>query len=127
MARNRPETCDRVLIAATLMLPLRPMFAVLPLLGIVLNGISSLLYGTVPDLVPSGDIGRGFAMFYTGVIGAGALAPIAYGAIADHSNRTVGMLAAALTAAVIMPLVLAIRPFMEGERERGRATVRENS
>jgi hypothetical protein len=37
------------------------------------------------------------------------------------------MLAAALTAAVIMPLVLAIRPFMEGERERGRATVRENS
>jgi MFS transporter, FSR family, fosmidomycin resistance protein len=101
---------------ATLMLPLVPTLAVLPLLGIVLNGTSSVLYGTVPDLAPKGDIGRGFALFYTAVIGAGGLAPIAYGAIADHSNRTVGILAAALTAAVILPLVLALRPMAEGER-----------
>jgi MFS family permease len=101
---------------ATLMLPLVPTLAVLPLLGIVLNGTSSVLYGTVPDLAPKGDVGRGFALFYTAVIGAGGLAPIAYGAIADHSNRTVGILAAALTAAVIIPLVLALRPMVEGER-----------
>jgi MFS transporter, FSR family, fosmidomycin resistance protein len=68
------------------------------------------LYGTVPDLAPRGNVGRGFALFYTGVSGAGGLAPIAYGAIADHSNRTVGILAAALTAVVIVPLVLALRP-----------------
>jgi FSR family fosmidomycin resistance protein-like MFS transporter len=104
------EAATALLIAATLMLPLAPMLMVLPLLGIVLNGTSSVLYGTVPDLAPKGDIGRGFALFYTGVIGAGALAPIAYGAIADHSNRTVGILAAALTAAVIVPLVFALRP-----------------
>jgi MFS family permease len=110
------EAATALLIAATLVLPLAPMLAVLPLLGIVLNGTSSVLYGTVPDLAPKGDIGHGFALFYTGVIGAGGLAPIAYGAIADHSNRTVGILAAALTAGVIIPLALALRPILENER-----------
>jgi MFS transporter, FSR family, fosmidomycin resistance protein len=111
------EVATAVLITATLILPLTPMLATLPLLGLFLNGTSSVLYGTVPDLAPRGDIGRGFALFYTGVIGAGGLAPIAYGAIADHSSRTVGILAAALTAAVIVPLVVALRPVLEYRRD----------
>jgi FSR family fosmidomycin resistance protein-like MFS transporter len=110
------EAATALLIIATLILPLAPMLTVLPLLGIALNGTSSVLYGTVPDLAPKGDIGRGFALFYTGVIGAGGLAPIAYGVIADHSNRTVGIVAAALTAAVTIPLILALRPILENER-----------
>ena len=110
------EVATALLIAATLILPLVPMLVVLPFLGIVLNGTSSILYGTVPELAPRGDIGHGFALFYTGVIGAGGLAPIAYGAIADHSNRTVGVLAAALTAAAIVPLVLALRPTLHNPR-----------
>ena len=107
------EAAPALLMAATLVLPLVPMLAVLPLLGIVLNGTSSVLYGTVPDLAPKGDTGRGFALFYTGVISAGGLAPIAYGAIADHSSRTVGILAAALTAAAIIPLALVLRPILQ--------------
>ena len=110
------EAATALLITATLALPLAPLLAILPLLGMFLNGTSSVLYGTVPDLAPRGDIARGFAMFYTGVIGAGGLAPIAYGAIADHSDRTTGILAAALTAAVIVPLVLALRPFLDTTR-----------
>jgi MFS transporter, FSR family, fosmidomycin resistance protein len=110
------EAATALLMIATLMLPLAPMLAVLPVLGIVLNGTSSVLYGTVPNLAPKGDIGRGFALFYTGVIGAGGLAPIAYGVIADHSNRTIGIIAAALTAVVIIPLILALRPILENQR-----------
>ncbi len=106
------EAATALLMAATLLLPLVPMLLVLPLLGIVLNGTSSVLYGTVPDLAPKGDTGRGFALFYTGVIGAGGLAPVAYGLIADHTSRTAGILAAALTAAIIIPLVLALRPHL---------------
>lgn len=106
------ETATALIIAATLILPLVPMLVVLPILGIVLNGTSSVLYGSVPELAPKGDIGRGFALFYTGVICAGGLAPIAYGALADHSNRSVGTLAAALTAAAIIPLALALRPHL---------------
>jgi MFS transporter, FSR family, fosmidomycin resistance protein len=110
------EAATTLLMIATLVLPLAPMLAVLPFLGIVLNGTSSVLYGTVPDLAPNGDIGRGFALFYTGVIGAGGLAPIAYGVIADHSNRTVGIVAAALTAAATIPLILALRPILQNQR-----------
>jgi FSR family fosmidomycin resistance protein-like MFS transporter len=112
------EVATALLITTTLLLPLTPMLAVLPLLGMFLNGTSSVLYGTVPDLAPKGDIGRGFALFYTGVLGAGGLAPIAYGALADHSTRTVGILASAVTAAVIVPLVLALRPQLGAQTSR---------
>ena len=104
------EAATALLIAATLLLPLVPMLTLLPFLGIVLNGTSSVLYGTVPELAPRGDTGRAFAFFYTCVSGASGLAPIAYGAIADHSSQTFGILAAACTAVVIVPLVLALRP-----------------
>lgn len=104
------EAATTLLMLATLFLPLGPTLAILPLLGIVLNGTSSVLYGTVPDLAPKGDTGRAFAMFYTAVIVSGGFAPIAYGVLADHTSRTAGITASALTAAVIIPLVLALRP-----------------
>jgi FSR family fosmidomycin resistance protein-like MFS transporter len=107
------EIATALLIVATLFLPLATMLIILPLLGIVLNGTSSVLYGTVPELAPNGDASRAFALFYTGVIGSGGLAPIAYGAIADHSNQTVGVLAAAATAALIVPMVLGLRPSLK--------------
>jgi MFS family permease len=107
------EAATAALILITLVLPLWCTLAVLPLLGIVLNGTSSVLYGTVPELARGGDIGRAFALFYTGVIGAGGLAPVGYGALADHSNTTVGVVAAAATAAAIIPLVLRLRMFLK--------------
>lgn len=102
------EAATALLIVATLFTPLVPTLILLPLLGIVLNGTSSVLYGTVPEL-SDGDTGRAFAVFYTSVIGAGGLAPILYGTIADHSSRTIGVLASAATAVLIAPLVLALR------------------
>ncbi len=105
------EAATALLIVATLFTPLPLTFVLLPLLGIVLNGTSSVLYGTVPEL-SSGDTGRAFAVFYTSVICAGGLAPILYGTIADHSSRTVGVLASSATAALIIPLVLALRPHL---------------
>jgi MFS transporter, FSR family, fosmidomycin resistance protein len=104
------EAATALLMITTLLLPLRPTLACLPLLGMVLNGTSSVLYGTVPELAPRGDVGRAFALFYTGVIVTGGFAPIVYGVIADHTSRTVGISASALTAAVIIPFVLALRP-----------------
>lgn len=109
------EMATALLITATLFVPLTPMLAILPLLGVVLNGTSSILYGTVPELAPgSGDTGRAFAFFYTCVSGSSGLAPIAYGVIADHSSQKFGILAAAFTAALIAPLALALRPALSG-------------
>jgi FSR family fosmidomycin resistance protein-like MFS transporter len=106
------EAATGAMITATLMLPLLPMLILLPVLGIFLNGTSSVLYGTVPDLAPNNDTGRAFAMFYTGVSGAGGLAPILYGFIADHSSQTTGIMAAAVTALIIVPMVFMLRPVL---------------
>ncbi|HEX4386064.1 MAG TPA: MFS transporter [Myxococcales bacterium] len=110
------EAATAAFILFTIALPLGSTLVVLPLLGIVLNGTSSVLYGTVPDLAPKGNIGRAFALFYTGVIGAGGLAPILYGTIADHSSQTIGIIAAALTAAAIVPVVFALRPILKEQQ-----------
>ncbi len=106
------EALTAVFMVTTLLLPLSAMLAILPFLGIVLNGTSSVLYGTVPELARKDQASRAFALFYTGVIGAGGLAPIAYGWIADNSSRTVGIIASALTAAAIIPMVLALKPLL---------------
>lgn len=103
------EIATAALIVVTCVTPITAMLAVLPLLGIVLNGTSSVLYGTVPELAPKGNTGRAFALFYTGVIGSGGLAPILYGTIADHSSQLVGILSSACTAVIIVPLVLSLR------------------
>jgi MFS family permease len=110
------EAATALLMITTLFLPLGATLAALPLLGIVLNGTSSVLYGTVSDVAPKGDTGRAFALFYTGVIVMGALAPIAYGLIADHTSTATGTAAAAATAALIIPLVLALRPALADPR-----------
>ena len=103
------EIATAALIVVTCFTPITAMLVFLPLLGMVLNGTSSVLYGTVPELAPKGNTGRAFALFYTGVIGSGGLAPIAYGAIADHSSRMIGILSSACTALVIVPLVFSLR------------------
>jgi MFS family permease len=100
------EVATSALIVVTCVTPLMVTLMVLPLLGIVLNGTSSVLYGTVPELAPKGNFGRAFALFYTGVIASGGLAPIAYGAIGDHFSRLIGILSSAGTALLIVPLVL---------------------
>jgi FSR family fosmidomycin resistance protein-like MFS transporter len=106
------EAATALLIAATLFTPLTATLVILPALGVVLNGTSSVLYGTVPELAPGGDTGKAFAIFYTSVIGSGGVAPIVYGALADHTSQMIGILAAAATAAMIIPLVLALRPHL---------------
>jgi FSR family fosmidomycin resistance protein-like MFS transporter len=111
------ESATGLLIAATLFTALTPTLMLLPLLGIVLNGTSSVLYGTVPELA-AGDTGRAFAVFYTSVIGAGGLAPILYGSLADHSSRAIGILASAATALLVVPLVLRLRPHLSSPTTR---------
>nr|WP_314546392.1 MFS transporter [uncultured Massilia sp.] len=110
------EAVTALLIAATLFTPLTATLILLPLLGVFLNGTSSILYGTVPEL-SDGDTGRSFAIFYTSVIGAGGIAPILYGALADRTNQTVALLATAATAAAILPLVRALGPHLNNVKE----------
>ena len=79
-------------------LPLPHLYFFLPVLGIALNGTSSVLYGTVGDFVRPQRIARVFGLFYTFVIAAAAAAPPIMGRISDmmgveESIRLIGWFA----------------------------------
>jgi FSR family fosmidomycin resistance protein-like MFS transporter len=99
-------------ILALLPLPLFAAFAVLPLIGVALNGTSSVLYGTVPELVPPERRQRAFSIFYTGGVGAGALAPVLYGLVSDLLSVPVMMMLVASVVLATLPLAWLLRPHL---------------
>jgi FSR family fosmidomycin resistance protein-like MFS transporter len=107
------ETGTAALILAVLFLPLAASLAVLPCLGVMLNGTSSVLYGTVPELAPPARIEHAFAVFYTGTIGSGALSPVLYGFLGDALGPRVATMATAATALAILPLAIMLSRFLE--------------
>ncbi len=79
-------------------LPLAQLYFFLPVLGIALNGTSSVLYGTVGEFVSPRRIARVFGLFYTFVIAAAAVAPPIMGRVSDMlgveaSIRMIGWIA----------------------------------
>ncbi|SRR5579871_1184085 len=97
-------------ILAVLALPLAPVFLLLPVLGIMLNGTSSVLYGTVPELTPANRSERAFALFYTGTIGSGAISPVLFGFLGDAVGIGWATVATAATALATFPLAIALAP-----------------
>ena len=107
-------------ILGVLALPLASVFVLLPFLGVVLNGTSSVLYGTVPDLTPPDRVERAFALFYTGTIGSGAISPILYGVLGDRVGAHWATAATAIVALTILPAALALAPHLTDGRGRSR-------
>lgn len=100
-------------ILAVVALPLAPVLVLLPLLGLMLNGTSSVLYGTVPELAPGGRVERAFAVFYTCTLGGSALAaPLLYGRLGDAFGPSWAAVAAAATALAVVPLILTLSPYL---------------
>lgn len=104
------EILTLVLILAILPLPLEAAFVILPILGIALNGTSSVLYGSVPELVTPERRARAFGQFYTGTIGTGAIAPILYGFIGDRIGLTGSVIVVAMMVVLTLPLAFLLRP-----------------
>jgi predicted MFS family arabinose efflux permease len=102
-------------IIALLPLPLWGTFALLPFIGFALNGTSSVLYGSVPDLVPAKKRPRAFGIFYTGTIGAGAVSPVLYGLVGDQFGINLTLTAVACAVLLTIPLALFLRPAFRDE------------
>jgi MFS transporter, FSR family, fosmidomycin resistance protein len=83
---------------------------ILPVIGIALNGTSSVLYGSVPDLVSPEKRTHAFGIFYTGTIGAGAIAPVLYGFSGDALGLTNAVFLVATIVLITIPLALILRP-----------------
>ena len=90
-------------------LPLGPSLALLPFLGIALNGTSSVLYGTVADLVTSDRRARSYAVFYTVGVGASALAPSVYGVVSDWGGVPLALGIVGSLVFLTLPLTLLLR------------------
>lgn len=98
------ESITSLLIVLALWLPLAAIMAMLPLLGLALNGTSSVLYGMVPELAAPGRREQAFALFYTGSIGGGAVAPVLFGALGDATGVPLALLALAAMLLLTLPL-----------------------
>ncbi len=97
-------------ILLLLPLPLEAAYVLLPLIGIAPNGTSSVLYGSVPDVVAPARRTRAFGIFYTGTIGTSATAPAVFGFVGDALGIPTTLAIVALLVALTLPVALALRP-----------------
>jgi MFS family permease len=79
-------------------------------LGVALNGTSSVLYGTVADLVVPDRRARAYGLYYTLTIGASAAAPAAWGVVGDVLGAGATLVAIGAVVLVTIPLCLLLRP-----------------
>ena len=102
------EVLTAVGIIALLTASLTAALILLPLIGIALNGTSSVLYGTVSEFVDENRQARAFSLFYTVGLASGAVSPVIFGAIGDAASVTVSL---SLVAGMAL-LIIGICPFL---------------
>jgi len=104
------EAVTAVGVIGLLPLSLDATMLALPVVGVALNGTSSVLYGSVPELVAPHKRQRAFGIFYTGTIGAGAVSPAIYGLLGDAVGVPSALMVVASVVLLTLPLTLALRP-----------------
>jgi len=104
------EGLTTVGILALLPLSLEAALILLPVLGIMLNGTSSVLCGSVPELVKPAKRTRAFSIFYTATIGSGAVAPALYGLVGDAVGVPTALMVIAGVCLLTLPLAMVLRP-----------------
>lgn len=115
------ETLTAAGILTVLAAPLSVALAALVPLGVALNGTSSVLYGTVADLVMPERRSRAYGLYYTLAIGASSAAPAAYGVVSDSVGVSVTLAIVAAVVLVTIPLCLALRSSVAAPEEAARA------
>ncbi len=106
-------------ILALFPLPLGGALMLLPLIGIALNGTSSVLYGSVPGLVAPHWRTHALSVFYTGTIGSGAIAPVLFGRAGDM----IGVWHALALVAAFVLLTLPLSALLRGALARSNVTI----
>jgi len=97
-------------ILATLALPGAVSFLLLPLIGVVLNGTSSVLYATIGDFVEQDRLPRAFGLFYTLGSLCGIAAPLGYGLIGDLYGIETAFAIIGVAIFLTVPLAALMKP-----------------
>jgi MFS family permease len=100
-------------VLCLLPLPFQAALILLPVLGVALNGTSSVLYGTVAELVVPERRARAYGLFYTIGIGSGAIAPPLYGLLSDWAGVPTTLAVLAAIVLVTIPLAVLLRRSIE--------------
>jgi MFS transporter, FSR family, fosmidomycin resistance protein len=103
------EAATGVGILTTLALPGMATFILLPLVGVVLQGTSSVIYGTIGDLVEQDKLPRAFAMVYTVGAVCGLASPIIYGLLGDAIGIEKTIFISGIVVLLTLPLALVLR------------------
>ncbi len=103
------ELITAVCIGCMIVLSLENSLILAPILGVVLNGTSSVLYGSVPELVPDDQRQRAFSIFYTITMGSGALAPFFFGFLSDSTGVIIAVAIVAVLVLTVLPLTIPLR------------------
>jgi MFS family permease len=96
-------------ILALLPLPLTASLFLLPVLGVFLNGTSSVLYATVAELVSPEARTRGYGLFYMLYQGSGMIAPMLYGWLGDVAGLGWAMILLGVLTMGAAPLAVLMR------------------
>jgi len=94
---------------AVAVLPGWAAYALLPFVGAVLQGSTSITYGAVNDLILPTHTARGFALIYAAGSFASIAGPLGFGLIGDVYGIETALLAMAAVAAIAVPSALALR------------------
>ena len=106
-------------ILLLLPLPLEACFWLLPIVGVALNGTSSVLYASVAEFVVPERHGRGFGLFMTLTMGAWAIAPAVFGVLSDLLGVVQTLAVVGLFALTTVPLALGLsRPLQAASDSR---------
>ena len=101
-----------LLLLAAVFGPVWSMAPLMLVLGIGLNGTSSVLYGAVADLIPARRRARLYGFFYTTNEGGTLAAPLVYGVIADAFGLDTTMVVMCMATAAILPASLSLHRFL---------------
>jgi FSR family fosmidomycin resistance protein-like MFS transporter len=110
------EIATAAVILATLASPLATVLWLMPLLGVALNGTSSVLYGTVTDFVSADRQARAFGLFYTIGSAAGGASPLLFGALSDWIGLGHAIVGLSVIVIATVPLAVALRPHLVAHR-----------
>ncbi len=80
------------------------IWVLLPLVGVFLNGTSSVLYATVAEIISPSGRSRGYALYYAITLTSGAISPIIYGFVTDFLGLSFTILCTALMVLITIPL-----------------------
>jgi MFS family permease len=103
------EVLSALGLALLPVLPLWGCLILLPILGVALNGTSSVFAGSIPDLVSPTDHNRAFGIYYTATIGAAAVSPFLFGLFSDSFGVPTMMLMVAGYILLTVPLAVVLR------------------